>query len=90
MLIVENILSHLRSAACYHGWALFCHGRMSFGLLTAMPAFATIIICYGFMLHHSTPPVTCPPQVTISGVLLISFLLFPFLAEHRCFLGEPH
>jgi len=23
MLIVENILSHLRSAACYHGWALF-------------------------------------------------------------------
>ena len=44
MLFVENILSHLRSAACYHGWALFCHGWISFGLLTAMPAFATMCV----------------------------------------------
>jgi len=60
MLIVENILSHLRSAAYYHGWALFCHGRMSFGLLTAMPAFATmwlgynprVLLSYGHLSHQ--------------------------------------
>ena len=60
MLVVENILSHLRSAACYHGWALFCHGRMSFGLLTAMPAFATmwlgynprVLLSYGHLSHQ--------------------------------------
>ena len=35
-------------------------------LLTSIPLADTIIMCYGFLrvFHHSTPPVTCPPQVT--------------------------
>ena len=57
-----------------------------FLLLTAYPRFDTIIMCYGFLFHHSTPPVTCPPQVTISGVLFLSFFI---LTERRCFLSTP-
>jgi len=47
-------------------------------------------MCYGFMFHHGTPPVICPPQVTISGVLLISFLLFPLSSQSAAVLFFPH
>ena len=81
----------IKSQSTTFVWAPLSSGAHFLLLLTSYPRTDTIIMCYGYMLHHSTPPVTCPPQVTISGVLLISFLLFPFLAEHRCFfLGEPH
>ena len=56
----------------------------AFLLLTSIPRADTISMCYGFLrvFHHSTPPVTCPPQVTISGVLFLSFFI---LTERRCF-----
>ena len=60
-------------------WAPLSSGARFFLLLTAYPRFDTIIMCYGFLrvFHHSTPPVTCPPQVTISGVLFLSSLIPP-------------
>ena len=45
-------------------WAPLSPGARFFLLLTAYPRFDTIIMCYGFVFHHSIPPVTCPPQVT--------------------------
>ena len=60
-----------------------------FCLLTSIPRADKIIMCYGYMLHHGTPPVTCPPQVTISGVLFLSSLIPPPSQSAAVFLG-PH
>ena len=69
-------------------WAPLSSGARFLLLLTAYPRFDTIIMCYGFVFHHSIPPVICPPQVTISGVLLISFLLFPLLHRTPLYFGS--
>ena len=65
-------------------WAPLSPGARFFLLLTAYPRFDTIIMCYGFVFHHSIPPVTCPPQVTKQRRSVSLLSDSPSFAERRC------